>query len=201
MEKLRGVKAILLYGSLARGEADEFSDVDLMVLVNGPSEVESVKKEIGDLNVIVTTEEEFRNWEHPSAAIMMKEAVVLHGEIPELRKEWMIRELDEALKMLDIAEFLLSDVDAGTTDAVIYSAILRARQAYIIRCLIRNERMTKKGFIEELKEMGLKPEYYDYYRLARDDKLNIVLPRWELRRIVRAVRRYVRKVRGEVKRS
>ncbi|WP_456329257.1 nucleotidyltransferase domain-containing protein [Archaeoglobus sp.] len=199
------VRAILLYGSLARGEADELSDIDIMVIVNSPAEVESIKREIGDSNVIVTTEEGFRRYlqEHPSAAIMLKEAVILHGEmpeIPELRKEWMVRELNEALKMLDVAESLLHDVDAGTTDAVIYSAILRARQAYIIRCLIRNERMTKKGFLEELEKMGIKPEYYDYYRLARDDRLNVTLPERELKRLVRAVRRYVRKVREEVKR-
>ncbi|WP_290596153.1 nucleotidyltransferase domain-containing protein [Archaeoglobus sp. JdFR-39] len=206
LEKLRGVKAILLYGSVARGEADELSDVDLMVIVDNPLIVESVREELREFNPIITTEEGIRKSVElqPSTIVMLKEAILLYGALPKLprpRREDFLKELDEALKILDVNESLLSDVDENTTSTVIYSAILRARQAYIIRCLIRNKKMTKKGFIEELKKMGLKPEYYDYYRLARDDKLNIVLPRWELRRIVRAVRRYVKKVRREVKRS
>ncbi len=205
LEKLKGVKAILLYGSVARGEADDLSDVDLMVIVEDPSIIESVREELRDFNPIVTTEEGIMKSVElqPSTIVMLKEAIPLYGDLPELPKpqrEDFLKELDEALKVLDVNELLLSDIDESTTSTVIYSAILRARQAYIIRCLIRNERMTKSGFIEELEKMGVKPEYYDYYRLARDDRLNVTLPERELKRLVRAVRRYVRKVREEVKR-
>ncbi len=196
------VKAILLYGSLARGEADELSDLDLIIIVDSPSAIQSVREKLKDFDLIVTIEEGIaRGVElQPSTIIMLKEAIPLYGTLPELpdpRKEDLLKELDEALKILDINESLLRD--ESTTSTIIYSTILRARQAYIIMCLIRNERMTKKGFIEELEKMGIKPEYYEYYRLARDDRLNVALPRQELRRLVKAVRRYVRKVRREIK--
>ena len=204
MEKLRGVKAILLYGSFARGEADELSDLDVMVIVEDSSIIDAIREELEDINPIITTEDGIMKSVklHPSTVVMLKEARPIYGnppELPEIRKEHLLRELDEALKILEINEALLSDITETTTNAVIYSAILRARQAYIIKCLIRDEAMTKRGFIEELKRIGIKPEYYDYYRLARDDKLSITLPELELKRLVKAVKRYVKQVRKEVK--
>ncbi len=204
VERLKGVKAILLYGSFARGEEDFLSDVDIMVIIDNPEIKEYIQNELKELNPTITTMngivESIKL--HPSTAVMLKEAIPLYGNLPDLpepRKEDYLRELNEALKILDITEGLLNEIGEDATSTIVYSCILRARQAYIIKCLIRKEKMTKKGFIEELKKIGIKPEYYDYYRLARDDKLNITLPSHRLKRLIRAVRRYVRKVREEVK--
>ncbi|RLI85525.1 MAG: hypothetical protein DRO98_06780 [Archaeoglobales archaeon] len=196
-------KAILLYGSFARGEIDELSDIDVMVILREPSDLEYVKEQLKDFNAVITTEEGVKETLkfHPSIAIMLKEAIVLHGkppEIPELNKEDMLRELDEALKIMDVNESLLFDIDEETVSAVIYSTILRARQAYIIRCLLRNEKMTKKGFIEELRKLGIREVYYNYFRLARDDKLKILIDEKELERVVKIVRNYIKEVRNEV---
>ncbi len=204
VEKLEGVKAILLYGSFARGEEDSLSDVDIMVIIDNPEIKESIKEELKELNPTITTVNGIAETIklYPSTIVMLKEAVLLYGtlpEIPEPRKEDFLREINEALKIFEINEGLLNEIGEEATSTIIYSCILRARQAYIIKCLIRKEKMTKKGFIEELKKIGIKPEYYDYYRLARDDKLNITLPNHRLKRLIRAVRRYVRKVREEVK--
>jgi len=206
VERLKGVKAILLFGSFARGEEDFLSDVDIMVIVEDSSIIETIRKELKDFDSTITTEDGIMESVklHPSTVVMLKEAEPIYGkppELPEMRKEDLLRELDEALKVLKIDEAFLSDIVETTTDTVVYSTILRARQAYIIKCLVRNESVTKKGFIEELKRIGIKPEYYDYYRLARDDKLSITLPELELKRLVRAVKRYVKQVKEEVKKS
>lgn len=97
-EAIRGVvgsnvDAVILFGSVARGEATADSDVDLMVLASpdwdGRTELEDVvRARLGnDCDVLVFTPEDFRrlaaSGEEPVVAEILTDGVVLLGTFPQ----------------------------------------------------------------------------------------------------------------------
>ena len=82
-----GIKRVILYGSHARGEATEDSDVDVLVLVDqslNPSEVEDSLRDLlydiildeGELvSVIAVSEERFENYDSPLMLNVRKEGI------------------------------------------------------------------------------------------------------------------------------
>jgi predicted nucleotidyltransferase len=82
-----GIKRVILYGSHARGEATEDSDVDVLVLVDqslNPREVEDGLSDLlydiildeGELvSVIAVSEERFENYNSPFMLNVRKEGI------------------------------------------------------------------------------------------------------------------------------
>ncbi len=87
------VAAVILFGSVARGEATAGSDVDLAVLASsdweGRSDLEdAVRARLGnDCDVLVFTPEEFgrlaAGGDEPVVAQILADGVVLHGALPQ----------------------------------------------------------------------------------------------------------------------
>jgi predicted nucleotidyltransferase len=88
------VEAVVLFGSVARGEARADSDVDLVVLAgpnwDGRSELEdAVRARLGnDCDVLVFTPEQFSRHastgDEPVVAQILTDGVVLAGSLPQL---------------------------------------------------------------------------------------------------------------------
>jgi predicted nucleotidyltransferase len=82
------VRAVVLFGSVARGEATERSDIDLAVIAPGswPGRVdlaEAVTRRMGNAcDVIVFTPEEFARSKEPVVEGIVRDGVALYGEIP-----------------------------------------------------------------------------------------------------------------------
>ena len=89
------VDAVILFGSVARGEATAASDVDLVVVAppewDGRAELEElVRARLGnDCDVLVFTSEEFDRLAvsggEPVVAQILADGVVLAGSLPQLR--------------------------------------------------------------------------------------------------------------------
>lgn len=89
------VDAVILFGSVARGEATADSDVDLVVLASsgwdGRSELEDVVRvRLGnDCDVLVFTPEEFSrlavSGDEPVVAEILADGVVLLGSLPQIK--------------------------------------------------------------------------------------------------------------------
>jgi predicted nucleotidyltransferase len=87
-----GVDAVVLFGSVARGDAGPTSDIDLMVLAppgwDGRSDLaEAVRDRLGNAcDVLVFTPLEFTrlavSGEEPVVAQILADGVVLHGSLP-----------------------------------------------------------------------------------------------------------------------
>jgi predicted nucleotidyltransferase len=87
------VEAVILFGSVARGEATTDSDVDLVVLAgpdwDGRSELEdAVRTRLGnDCDVLVFTPDQFRRHaslaDEPVVAAILTDGVALVGSIPQ----------------------------------------------------------------------------------------------------------------------
>lgn len=64
MEYKQGLLAFIIFGSVASGESDEKSDIDLLVIVNEKKEIDYRKKgllRLGDINIIEKSKNEFEN--------------------------------------------------------------------------------------------------------------------------------------------
>lgn len=84
-----GIKRVILYGSYARGEATEDSDVDVLVLTDpslNPSEVRDSLSDLlydiileeGELiSVVAVSEERFENYNSPFMLNVKKEGMVV----------------------------------------------------------------------------------------------------------------------------
>ncbi len=82
-----GIKRVILYGSHARGEATEDSDVDVLVLVDQSLNPSEVEKSLSDLlydivleehelvSVIAVTEERFENYDSPFMLNVRREGI------------------------------------------------------------------------------------------------------------------------------
>jgi len=89
--------AIILFGSYARGDVHEFSDVDLLVIRQFEFRTgESRRKELGQLyrsvseacdrpkDIILFTKDEFFSWRHTTnhmVSVAWKEGRILYGQI------------------------------------------------------------------------------------------------------------------------
>ena len=86
------VEAVILFGSVARGDATADSDVDLAVLASSewegrPDLEDAVRARLGnDCDVVVFTAEEFSrlaaNGEEPVVAQILADGIVLFGSLP-----------------------------------------------------------------------------------------------------------------------
>jgi len=82
-----GIRRVILYGSYARGEATEDSDIDVLVLVDQSLNPRDVEDSLGDLlydiildegelvSVIAVSEERFRNYNSPFMLNVRKEGI------------------------------------------------------------------------------------------------------------------------------
>jgi len=98
-EKIREmgkVKLALIYGSYARGEADEYSDIDLLIVGSTDEEklameMDALEREIGrEINYILWDEGEFKRRlkerHHLLMEIIRNPTIILVGETDELRR-------------------------------------------------------------------------------------------------------------------
>ncbi len=81
----RGIKEVILYGSFARGEAEENSDIDLAVIVDDDLETGDVEREISEylfdilleqeelVSVVAISEKTYKNYKMPVINAVKKE--------------------------------------------------------------------------------------------------------------------------------
>ncbi len=88
-EKIEGVKKVILYGSYARGEADEHSDIDILIVVEDSADAKKIEEKMNDLlfdilleekklvSLLVVKESLFENYRAPLFLNIKEEGIVL----------------------------------------------------------------------------------------------------------------------------
>lgn len=177
---LGSIKGIYLVGSYARGEESDKSDVDILILTS------NINKRIKEGKYdIILIDEEYLKRELKKNALpllpMIKEAkAFLNGALIEKYKsfgltkrnlEFHFETTKSAMAVCKEMIELVKQIKNKVSDNIIYSLVLRLREAYIVDCLIKNKIAYAKGLFNLINKIGRDLEaYYAYMRSKRDEK-------------------------------
>ena len=181
---LKNISGIYLTGSYARNEQTKKSDIDVLVIGSGIDK--QIKK--GKYNIIIISEEKIEEQNEKNALPvlpMLKEAKVIlnapliknyrKSKITKKNVKWHVETTKSALKL--IREFLDMNkkINEKPGKGEIYSLILRLRTVYIINCLRKNKKWSKKELLSLIKEIsGSLKAYEAYENIKNNEKINEV---------------------------
>jgi len=173
---MRKIKGIYLYGSRARKEPSQNSDIDILVIT---SEKIEIKKQ--GFEIICLKEEDIEKAIKISPILIysiIKEAIpLLNSELLQklkkikIKKEYLKEYLQEVERIININSKFLEEEKDYASEAVLYSILLRLRGILIIESFINKQTYSNLLFeswikknISELKNK----EIYLIYQKLRD---------------------------------
>lgn len=186
---LAKIQGIFLYGSYARNEQTKDSDIDVLVVATEPFKVKAegmdfivISKELL-IEKIKENPIEYYPITQEARPILNKE---LLDEIKKVKIEkskllWIKKSAGRPLKYIE--ELIKIDKKKGskylTSPSVIYSLFLRARGAYLAKCIIGGKTYyPTKQFREYVAESGVDSDLYgrlySVYAAERDKKKSMV---------------------------
>lgn len=174
------ITAVFLYGSHARGEATENSDIDVLIIAK---EKFKLTKEEGE-DFIVLTEEEIPNAIKINPILMYSifneaKVIINPGYLDKLKKikltkEYFKKFIEQTKESIrSNRELIVLDKKTGkySSDSIIYSAILRLRGVFIINSLLKKSYFSNSNFKNWLKPLDLDySEIYSIYSEVRKGK-------------------------------
>ncbi len=176
-EKIIG---IYLVGSYARGEQDENSDIDVLVITDNIDK-EMIKEGIYNI-LIVSYQLLSQKLEQNLFPVgqMIKEAKPLLNsnylksikiKVTNKNVKWYLDTTEEKIKLIkEVTNKSKEKKKAHLDDAVAYTLILRIRTLYIIEKLIKNELYSKKKFLEIIKKLSGLNAYEAYENVKNNSK-------------------------------
>ncbi|HLC63010.1 MAG TPA: DUF2080 family transposase-associated protein [Candidatus Nanoarchaeia archaeon] len=177
LPSLENIQGIYLYGSHARNEQEEGSDIDILIIADEKFSIERKGFEIS----IVTKEGFIQNMQsNPFLVLIVKEAKpILNKKLLEELKSSIPKHLDKSFVLETIRsvikineEFISQENENFQNYACIYSLMLRLREMYMLKCIEKNISYHKKQFKEELKRKGIsRPNtLYSIYQTIRNNQ-------------------------------
>lgn len=179
---LEDILGIYLTGSYARGEQEENSDIDIIVISN------ETKKEIisGKYHISILTLDGIHKNLHSNPELVLprlfEAKTILNKSLLEELKSGKIEAnsfkgfVEESKRIIRINKGLINlDKEEGHKNLdsinVVYSVLLRLRGVFLINLLLKKEKYSKKGFLKWLEENIPNVEIvYDIYKKIRDNK-------------------------------
>ncbi len=160
---LEEIQGIYLYGSYARNEQSQESDIDILVITNNKLKI---IKEVNNYSIISITQAELEKTlkENPILIlpIILEGKPLLNAAFIEKYKQYKLTKQNtrkfrvESKKTLEIVkEGLNQDFEVGS---LVYSLILRIRGLLIIRLSKNNVLYSKSQLFNYLKERGLQED-------------------------------------------
>lgn len=174
---LENVLGVYLTGSYARKEQTIESDVDILVITdNIDKSIKRGKYEILLVSKKIADEQKKENI-FPLIPMMMEAKPIINKELlkdytntplTEKNLKWHIDTTKSAMKVVKEYIELSRDANIGVADAAAYSLILRLRTIYIIDCLRKNKRWTKKEFLSLIKKISKSLNAYERYLASKN---------------------------------
>jgi predicted nucleotidyltransferase len=177
---LKDIIGVYLTGSYARGEEDEDSDIDILVITSGVDR-EIIKEGIYSILVISSEllKQKLKEDLFPIGP-MIKEAIPLLNHkflssievnVTEKNVLWYLNTTEEKLNLIKkIIAFLENKRKKYTDNKVAYTLVLRIRTLHIILKLIRNESYSKKEFINLINKVSAGKNAYEGYLAVKNNK-------------------------------
>lgn len=174
------VSGVYIVGSHARNEQRGDSDIDVLVVTGSIDK----KIESGRYNIIMIPRQDLEIQIDANALPlipMLKEAkVIINSELieeyrnAELTKKnlrYHIETTKSAMKVVGKLIELEEDKEIGRhkiSDNVMYSLVLRLREAYIVDCIIKNKIPTTKELLKLIIKISGGEEAYYAYKRAKE---------------------------------
>ncbi len=166
------IKGMYLVGSYARGDYDVGSDIDVLVITK------SVNKVIDyyDYEITLVSEKKFlKNLAsnlyslvsvREAKPIINKEMIENFQKVsPKLNLKKMIKEIESIVKInVEVFE-ILKETNQNVPDSTLYSLVLRLREIYFIRSILKKHIPKKKDFLKFVKK-----DIYDAYLRVKGNK-------------------------------
>ncbi len=179
---LGNVEGAFLFGSHARGEATEKSDIDVLVVADRRLGIAKT----GRVDFLVKTKEGLIEGMKTDPTLFLHQAIteaqpILNGALLEELKATRIKPdfrkfLDSTLSAFKRTKEILGrqQKEFLDTNAPVYSLVLRMKTLFIIQCYKKGIVFSNKGFVQNLIRHGFSEaqamEFLDVYRAERDDK-------------------------------
>jgi predicted nucleotidyltransferase len=180
MTNLDKVIGVFLYGSHARGEASENSDIDVLVIA---TEKFDVGKKNG-IDLIVLSEKEIDNAIKTNPILLYS---IFKEAKPIINEDYLLKLREIKLNKNDFKPFLeqtinsikssqkLFELDKKTgkyaSNSLIYSLILRLRGLFIIKSLLLKKDFSNTNFKKWMQFQKVNFDFvYEVYRGIRDNK-------------------------------
>lgn len=180
---LKSIIGIYLTGSYARGEEDENSDIDVLIITK------NIDKEMineGIYNLLIVSSELLNqklNQDLLPIGQMIKEAKPIINsdyldsidvKVTKKNINWYLKTTEDKLKMIkEVLDRIKDKNKKYISDVVGYTLILRIRTLYIISKLMRNEDYSKKDFEEIIKKISKGRNAYERYLAVKNNSESI----------------------------
>ena len=176
---LESIIGVYLVGSYARGEEDENSDIDVLVITNNIDK-EMISKGIYNVLIIsyqLVNQKLERNL-FPIGQMIKESKPLINGEFIEdleieITKKNVKWYLDTTKEKLDLIKEYINDTKSRNEkylrDIIAYSLVLRIRTLEIIKKLIKNKDYSSKQFIKLIKKISKGTNAYERYLAVKND--------------------------------
>lgn len=191
---LPNVVGVYLAGSYARNEQTIESDIDVLVITDKIND--KIKKEKYDLMLVSKdlVDEKMKKNIFPLLPMMIEAKPIINKLLLEdylktrITKDnikWHIETTKSAMNVVREYIRLAEETGKGVVDIGAYSLILRLRTIYLINCLRKNKKWTKKGFLDLVKEISGSLNAYERYLESKNkDTKEHKLPLNESRKLM-----------------
>lgn len=177
--KLDDVIGIYLTGSYARGEEDEDSDIDILVLTRN-TDREMISDGIYNILIISLELLKYKLKENlfPIGPMITEAKPLLNSDylnsinvkITKNNIKWYLDTTDDKIKLIkEIIEELKNKNKKYTSDKIAYTLVLRIRTLYIIKNLIKNKNYSKKDFLNLIKKISGGKNAYERYLVVKNN--------------------------------
>lgn len=169
---LEYVEGIYLYGSHARGEAREDSDVDLFVVTN-----RKLKISVNGFEIICLERERVKDAVKIvpvliGSILLEAKTIVNQGLLDEFRRKIKFSEkdfrdyLEETRRMIDVNKEILDLDGEGKIKGgeIAYSLVLRLRSLYLIRAILKGKKYSSDKFKSWVGDDEIFEAYEKYKR-------------------------------------
>lgn len=170
---------IYLVGSYARGEEDQYSDIDVLIVTD---KIDREMISEGIYNILIVSfallGQKLRNDLLPVGQMIKEAKPLLNAsyinslniEVTKENVDWYIKTTEEKIDLIEkIIDKMKKRNKKYLDDKIAYTLILRIRTLDIIEKLIENKNHSKKEFIKIINNLSGGKNSYERYLAAKND--------------------------------
>ncbi len=173
---LSSIVGLYLVGSYARGEQTDKSDVDVLAVTTDISK--KIKRGKYEITLVSQKEVEqsLKNNILPLLPMIREASPIINAnlleaytktQITKQNLKWHRETTTSALELLRTSISLAREEDTSISDNILYSLVLRLREAYIVDCLMHNKKATTTDLIALIKRITGSIEAYKAYQRSK----------------------------------